>query len=159
MNPELAPTVAVERTIRVDVPIEKAFQVFVERMGDWWPASHHIGVEPFTSIVVEKREGGRWFERDGNGTECDWGRVLLWEPPRRLILSWHLQGDFKYSPDRTRASEVALEFIVEGPATTRVEFAHRDLERHGEGYEKLRAGVDSPGGWTAVLAQYAAAVK
>src|SRR5271167_1104105 len=130
MNPELALTVAVKRTIRVDVPIEKAFQVFVERMGDWWPASHHIGVEPFTSIVVEKREGGRWFERDGNGTECDWGRVLLWEPPRRLILSWHLQVDFKYSPDRTRASEVALEFIAEGPATTRVELAHRNLERH-----------------------------
>lgn len=159
MNPELASTVTVKRTIRVEVPIEKAFVAFVERMGDWWPASHHIGVEPFTAIVVEKREGGRWFERDGNGTECDWGRVLLWEPPRRLILSWHLQGDFKYSPDRTQASEVSLEFIAEGPAITRLEFEHGCLERHGEGYQKLRDGVDSPGGWTAVLAQYVAALK
>jgi uncharacterized protein YndB with AHSA1/START domain len=85
--------------------------------------------------------------------------ALLWEPPRKLILSWHLQGDFKYSPDRTRASEVSFEFIAEGPATTRLEFEHGHLERHGEGYEKLRDGVDSPGGWTAVLAQYVAALK
>ena len=159
MHPEPAPMALVKRTIRVDVPIEKAFQVFVERMGDWWPASHHIGVEPFTTIVIEKREGGRWFERDSNGTECDWGRVLLCQPPRRLILSWHLQPDFKYSSDRTRASEVALQFIAEGPEATRLDFEHRYLERHGEGFKKLLESVGSAGGWTAVLAQYVEALK
>jgi uncharacterized protein YndB with AHSA1/START domain len=150
---------AVKRTIRVEVPIEKAFHVFVERMADWWPASHHIAVEPFNEIVVERHEGGRWFERDSNGTECEWGRVLVWEPPRRLIFSWNLQPDFKYSPDQTRASELELQFVEEGPATTRLEFEHRHLERHGEGYEKLRASVDSPGGWTMILDKFVEKTK
>jgi uncharacterized protein YndB with AHSA1/START domain len=159
MYPQPAPMAVVKRTIRVDVPIEKAFQVFVERMGEWWPASHHIAMEPFKEIVVEKREGGRWFERDSHGAECEWGRVLLWQPPRRLILSWNLQPDFKYSPDQTRASEVALQFSAEGPTATRLEFEHRYLERHGEGFEKLFASVDSAGGWTKILEAFVEKMK
>lgn len=159
MYPEPAPMAVIKRTIRVDVPIERAFQVFVERMGDWWPATHHIAAEPFSEVVVEQREGGRWFERAKNGAECEWGRVLLWQPPRRLILSWHLQPDFKYSPDQTRASEVALQFVAEGPGATRLDFEHRYLERHGEGYEKLLVSVDSPGGWTMVLEKFVEKTK
>ncbi len=160
MNSQPTPAAVVNRTIRVEVPIERAFQIFAERMGDWWPASHHIAVEPFSAIVMEKRAGGRWFERDSNGTVCDWGRVLVWDPPRRLILAWHLQSDWKFNADPARASEVVLEFSSKGPAATWLEFEHRYLERHGQGYEKMREGVDSPGGWTAVLARYvAAAVK
>jgi uncharacterized protein YndB with AHSA1/START domain len=155
MQPEAAPTAAVKRTIRVDVPIEKAFQIFVERMGDWWPASHHIGAAAFAAIVLEQQEGGRWFERDSKGTECEWGRVLLWEPPQRLILSWNLQLDWKYSPDPERASEVALQFVAEGPAATRLDFEHRHLERHGEGYEKMLASVGSPGGWPMIREKFA----
>jgi uncharacterized protein YndB with AHSA1/START domain len=159
MYPEAAPMAVVKRTIRVAVPIEKAFQVFVEKMGAWWPATHHIAKEPFQEIVVEPHEGGRWFERDSNGIECDWGRVLLWEPPRRLILSWHLQPDWTVNLDPSRASEVAMLFVAEHPSATRLEFEHRFIERHGEGYEKLFAGVDSPGGWTAVLGSYEQALK
>ena len=157
MAPETARNAVVSKTLHVEVPVEKAFQVFTQRMGAWWPASHHIAGTPFQDVIVEPRSGGRWFERDAKGSECEWGRVLTYDPPKRLVLAWHLQPDFKYSPDTARASEVALEFIPEGLEKTRVEFEHRHLERHGEGWEKLRAGVDP--GWSLVLAGYLAVVN
>jgi uncharacterized protein YndB with AHSA1/START domain len=150
--PEPALTAAVRKTIRINVPIDRAFRVLAERMGTWWPATHHIGKQTFVEVVVEPRAGGRWFERDAQGAECDWGRVLVWEPPKRLLVSWHLQTDFTYDPDMSRASEVCFEFVSEGPEATRLEFEHRHLERHGVGWEKLRAGVD--GGWSEVLGGY-----
>lgn len=154
MTPEPALTATVKRTLRVNVPMDRAFRVLTERMGTWWPASHHIGKTPFVEIVVEPRVGGRWFERGAEGVECDWGHVLVWEPPKRLVLSWQLQPDWKYNPDLSRASEVSFEFMEEGPEATVLEFEHRHLERHGEGWEKLRAEVDSSGGWTGVLAEF-----
>jgi uncharacterized protein YndB with AHSA1/START domain len=159
MSPEPAPMAVVKRTIRVEVPLEKAFLVFTEKKGAWWPAAHHIGAEPFADVVVEPRVGGRWYERDSNGTECDWGRVLVWEPPRKVVVSWQLQPDWKFSNDMSRAGEVSFEFVAEGSSATRLEFEHRHIERHGDGYEQLRAGVDSPGGWTMILQQYVAALK
>lgn len=152
MAPETARNAVVSKTLHVEVPIEKAFQVFTQRMAAWWPATHHIAPTPFQEVVVEPRSGGRWFERDAKGSECEWGRVLTYEPPKRLVLAWHLQPDYKFNPDKERSSEVALEFIAEGPESTRVEFEHRHLERHGEGWEKLRAGVDP--GWGLVLAGF-----
>jgi len=83
-------------------------------MAAWWPATHHIAKEPFTEIIVEPRAGGRWYERDAKGNDCDWGRVLVWEPPHKVVTTWQLQPDWKFSPDLSRASEVALEFIAEG---------------------------------------------
>ena len=88
------------------------------------------------------------------GTACS-----SWEPPKKVVLSWHLQPDWSFSPDLAKASEVALEFVAEGPEKTRVEFEHRHLERHGAGWQELRKGVDSPGGWTLVLAQYVEAMN
>jgi len=123
-------------------------------MGSWWPATHHIAKTPFAEIVVEPRVGGRWFERDADGVECDWGRVVAYDPPKRLVVSWHLQADWSFDPNPERASEVAFDFVLEGPERTRMEFEHRYLERHGEGREQIRAAVDSPGGWTGVLAPY-----
>ena len=157
MAAETVQGTAVRKTLQVGVPVEKAFQVFTERMGAWWPATHHIGGTPFQEVIVEPHAGGRWFERDAKGAECEWGRVIVWEPPKKLVLAWHLQPDFKYSPDPARASEVALEFIAEGPEATRLEFEHRNIDRHGEGWEKLRTSVDP--GWTLVLAGYVAAAK
>jgi uncharacterized protein YndB with AHSA1/START domain len=154
MTAQAAPTAAVKRTLHVGVPIEFAFRMLTEKMGSWWPATHHIAKTPFLEIVLEPQVGGRWFERDANGGECDWGKVLVYKPPKLLALSWHLQSDWQFHPDIARASEVVFEFIAEGPEATRLEFKHRHLERHGEGRERVRAGVDSPGGWTGVLAQY-----
>lgn len=157
MAAETVQNTTVRKTLHVTVPVEKAFQVFAERMGSWWPASHHIAGTPFQEVVVEPRAGGRWFERDAKGAECEWGSVIAYEPPKKLVLAWHLQPDFKFSADKARASEVVLEFVSEGPESTRVEFEHRHIDRHGEGWEKLRAGVDP--GWGVVLAGYVAAAK
>jgi uncharacterized protein YndB with AHSA1/START domain len=154
MTPQTAPVADVKRTLRIGVPIDHAFRVLTEKMGAWCPASHHIAKTPFAEIVVEPRVGGRWFERDSKGAECDWGHVLVWDPPKHLVVSWQLQPDWQYSADMSKASEVSFEFVAGGPAATRLEFEHRHLERHGEGWENLRNGVDAPGGWTGVLAQF-----
>ena len=149
----------VRKHVRVQTPIEQAFSVFVERMETWWPAEHHIGAKPFASIFVEPRAGGRWYERDADGEVCEWGRVLVWEPPRRVTFSWHLGVDWKFDPSLERASEVALRFTPEGPATTLVELEHSRIERHGEGYEQLREALDGPDAWERTLREYAAAAN
>ena len=149
----------VRKTVRVKASIERAFSVFVEQMETWWPATHHINKAPFETIFVEPRVGGRWYERDVEGNQCDWGTVLAWEPPNRVTFSWHLgpghdQPDWKADPDMAKASEVEIRFTAEGPGTTLVELTHSKLERHGEGYEQLRTLFDGPGAWGDILALY-----
>ncbi len=151
---------AVRKTTRVDVAIEHAFSVFVEQMERWWPATHHIAPTPFTAIVVEPRVGGRWYEIDAHGNECEWGKVLAWDPPRRVMFSWHVgpghdRPDWTFDPDPSKCSEVEIRFTAESPVTTLVELTHSKLERHGEGYEQLRALFDGPGAWSGILALYA----
>jgi uncharacterized protein YndB with AHSA1/START domain len=140
---------AVRKSFAVDVPIDHAFHVFTARLGEWWPATHHIGKQPYQTSFMEPRVGGRWYERGADGSECDWGHVLAWEPPARVVLSWNIGMDWQYNPDMSKASEVEVRFISEEPKRTRIEFEHRHIERHGEGAEKLRASVD--GGWVGVL--------
>ena len=147
----------VRKSIRVRVPIERAFSVFVEQMEVWWPPAHHIGAKPFQSIFVEPRVGGRWFERDADGKECDWGTVRAWEPPRLVTFSWHLGPDWKFNPDLAKASDVAIRFTSEGASATLVELEHSGIERHGEGYEQLRVMLDSPNAWTNTLEEFAKA--
>jgi uncharacterized protein YndB with AHSA1/START domain len=154
----------VRKAVRVQAPIERAFSVFVEQMETWWPATHHIAKAPFQAIFVEPRVGGRWYELDEKGSQCEWGKVLAWDPPHRVTFSWHVgpghdQPDWKYNPDITKASEVEIRFTAEGPGATLVELEHSKLERHGEGYQQLRAVFDGPGAWVHILAQYAKAAN
>jgi uncharacterized protein YndB with AHSA1/START domain len=143
----------VRRAVTVKVSQARAFEVFTSRAGTWWPKSHHIGkVEPET-VVIEPRVGGRWFERAPDGTECDLGRVLAWEPPSRLLLGWQLNLKFQYQPDLI--TEVELRFIAEGAGTTRVELEHRNLERFGDDASAMRERIDR--GWPFVLDTFAAA--
>jgi len=142
--------------VRVKAPIERAFSVFVEQMETWWPPHHHIGAQPFKAIFVEPRSGGRWYECDAQGTQCDWGTVLAWDPPQKVTLSWHLGPDWKFNPDLAKSSEVEIRFKPEGTETL-VELEHRGLERHGEGYEQLRVALESPDAWSATLAAFAKA--
>lgn len=144
----------VRRAVTVKASPARAFEVFTSRIGTWWPKSHHIGkVEPET-LVIEPRAGGRWFERAPDGTECDLGKVLTWEPPARLVLAWQLDPKFQYQPDLI--TEVELRFIPEGAGRTRVELEHRNLERFGDGAAAMRERIDAPRGWPLILDAFAA---
>ena len=145
---------AVQKTIVVKADLQHAFAVFTENMGHWWPKEHHIGPSRVAAIVVEPRDGGRWYEKDEDGSECDWGTVLRWEPPTRVVFSWHLNGDFEFVADIAKASEVEVRFTAETEGRTRVELEHRHFERHGESGDRLRTEVEKPGGWTYVLGEY-----
>ena len=132
---------------------------FVEQMETWWPKSHHIGAQEWQMIVVEPRVGGRWYEQDAVGEQCDWGTVLDWDPPNKARFRWHLgpkpdTGAWGYDPDVSRASEVEIRFRAEDGITL-VELEHSKLERHGIGGEKLRAMFDNPEAWEKILASYA----
>jgi hypothetical protein len=152
------------KSLRVKASVERAFSVFVEQMETWWPATHHIVKEPFELIVVEPRVGGRWYERSASGAECDWGTVLGWDPPRSVRFSWHV-GPGHDSPewvadmDMARASEVEVRFTPLQPDMTIVELVHSKLERHGEGWEQLRAIFDGPGAWVTILESFANGVE
>jgi uncharacterized protein YndB with AHSA1/START domain len=148
---------AVTKSITVRAGRERAFTVFTAKFFTWWPASHHIGEAEMADAIIEPHEGGRWYERGADGVECDWGRVLAYEPSDRILLSWHLQGDWSYDPDPAKASEVEVRFVEEAPDRTRVELTHRHIERHDD-QDKVYAGIDSPSGWGGILATYAEAV-
>jgi uncharacterized protein YndB with AHSA1/START domain len=146
---------SVLRTIDVACSAEHAFGVFTEKQGTWWPlASHHIANKPAETVLIEPRAGGRWFERAADGSECDWGRVLAWEPPHRLLLAWQLTAEWKYDPGFV--TEVEVRFVRLGPELTRVELEHRDLERFGPKAEEIRRGVGSDNGWPLMLRAFAA---
>jgi uncharacterized protein YndB with AHSA1/START domain len=146
----------VRAQVTVAVPAARAFAFFTERFDDWWPMSHHIGGRPPVARVIEPGAGGRWLERAEDGTDCVWGSVLAWEPPRRLVLSWAIDASFALDPDPAHASEVEVTFTP-GAAGTRVELVHRHLDRHGETWPALARAVAADGGWPGLLQQYAAA--
>ena len=148
---------AVETVIVVDVGIDRAFAVFTDGIDSWWPREHTIGAAPLAEMVLEPRVGGRAYGRDIDGGECDWGRVLAYEPPHRVVISWDINLLWSQEADPARASEFEVRFHAESPTRTRVELAHRHLERHGDGWEQMRDAVGSPDGWNRGLEAFAAA--
>jgi uncharacterized protein YndB with AHSA1/START domain len=146
--------VAVKHTLSVDAPLERAFTVFTEGFGRWWPATHHVGKSDLVDAVIEPRRGGRWYERNADGSKCDWGHVIAWEPPVRVLLAWQLDADWRYDPELI--TEVEVRFEADGERT-RVTFEHRHLERMGERAEEVHRAVDSPEGWHGILERYAEA--
>jgi len=144
---------AIRRSVTVNVPVEKAFAVFTESFATWWP-KHHVNPNGYEGAYIEPGVGGRWFERAPDGSECDWGRVLGWDPPHRVLLSWHLNGEYDYDPNTARASEVEVRFIAEGPTTTRVELVHSKLER-AVGGARLGESVAGDTGWGWIMERYA----
>lgn len=154
---------ATETTVRtetvVKAPIDRAFHVFTEEMGSWWNPDHHILQSEFRKTVFELREGGRIYDVGVDGSECCWARVLAIEPPHRLVFSWDISPRWEIEPDHDKASEVEVRFVAEGEDTTRVELEHRNLDRHGEGWEGERGAVGSPGGWPDGLRRFAEYVE
>ena len=143
----------VRKTLTVAASQARAFEVFTAGYDRGWPRSHSIGESPLKTAVIEPRQGGRWFGRLENGTEAEWGDVLAWEPPRRLMLAWRIGANWQYDPELL--TEVEVTFTPEGEGT-RVDFEHRHLERMGEGAEAVRASFESEGGWTGLLKMFAA---
>jgi uncharacterized protein YndB with AHSA1/START domain len=147
---------SVRRSVTVNAPIDKAFRVFTEGFTTWWPATHHIGKADLAQAVLEQKQGGRWYERGTDGSECDWGRVLAFEPPRRVLMSWQINGEWQYEPDASRASEVEVLFTDLGDGQTRVDVEHRELARHGESAPEVLQGISGSGGWSGILESFAA---
>ena len=139
----------VRKSVRVGAPPDRAVAVFTAGIGRWWPKSHHIGAVDLDTVVIEPKVGGRWYERYVDGSECDVGKVLAWEPPARLVLVWQIAANWKYDPGLV--TEVEVRFFADGAAATRVELEHRNLERFGEGVEAMRQAIDSADGWTGIL--------
>lgn len=146
--PDLSP---LQGKVTVALPLERAFAFFTEAFGSWWPAAYHIGAAEMADAIVEPREGGRWYERGVDGTECDWGQVLAWEPPHRLVLTWQINGHWQYDPDSAHASEIEIRFTADGPEQTTVTLEHRHLDRLVEGKAMADTIVESGGGWSSVL--------
>ena len=139
------------RTVDVNVPPARAFTLFAENMGRWWPVGRTVAKSPHVNIVLEPQAGGRWFEVDAEGAEVHWGHVMAWDPPQRVLLAWQLNSQWTYDPDFV--TEVELSFAPEGKGT-RVTLEHRNLERFGADAEKHAGQLG--GGWPGFLSQFAA---
>ncbi|HEY5455591.1 MAG TPA: SRPBCC family protein [Acidothermaceae bacterium] len=146
----------VRRHIVVEAPAEKAFAVFTQRLGDFKPPEHNLLVAPIVETVFEPWVGGHIYDRATDGTECRWARVLVFEPPFRVVFSWDIGPTWQVETDPENASEVEVWFIAETADRTRVELEHRNIDRHGAGWESVADGIGHDEGWPLYLARYAA---
>lgn len=151
----LADDVVVRRQITVDAPIERAFKVFTAQFGDFKPKEHNLLGAPITETTFEPHVGGHIYDRAEDGTECRWARVLAYEPPDRVVFSWLISPYWQLEADEANGSEVEVRFVAETPERTRIELEHRNLDRHGPGWEGVREGVEGDAGWPLYLARYA----
>jgi uncharacterized protein YndB with AHSA1/START domain len=152
-------TPATETSVRteivVEAPIERAFQVFTEDFGSFKPPEHNLLLVEIAETVFEPRVGGNLYDRGVDGTECRWARVLVYEPPDRVVISWDISPQWQIETDPSKTSEVEVRFIAEAPDRTRVELEHRNLDRHGDGWEGVREGVAGADGWPLYLQRFA----
>jgi uncharacterized protein YndB with AHSA1/START domain len=147
---------SVRKVVHVDAPQEVAWRVFTTKMGTWWPLAHYtIGKVKAVDAIMEPRVGGRWYERGEDGSTCQWGSVLAWEPNARLVLSWDITADWKYDPELK--TEIELRFVAVNGSRTRVELEHRRLDRYGERREQMRRVFDTEGDWGKLLERFAQA--
>ncbi len=144
----------VRRSVVVKANVERSFTAFTGNIGRWWPRTHSIGSTPQTDVILERRAGGRWYELGANGAECEWGKVLVWEPPARLVLAWQIDANWKYDP--SLVTEVEVTFTALASAETRVDIEHRNLERYGDQAARVRDAIGSEGGWMGILKSFAA---
>jgi uncharacterized protein YndB with AHSA1/START domain len=149
------PIAAVKQSVVVEAPIERAFKVFTEDFGSFKPPEHNLLRVPIAETVFERRVGGHIYDRGADGSECRWARVLAYEPPNRVLLSWDISPRWQIETDPDKCSEWEVHFTAENANRTRVEIEHRNLERHGLGWESERDGVAGDQGWPLYLKRYA----
>jgi uncharacterized protein YndB with AHSA1/START domain len=153
MSTQIRPA-PVRKSVFVNASQAQAFEVFTAGMGRWWPNSHKLSeATELDAQIIEPKQGGRWYQRMIDGSECEIGSVAAWEPPARVLLIWQLNAQWTFDPDVT--TEVEVLFTPEGSGT-RVELEHRNLERLGDTAEGFREAIDAPGGWSGLLELYAA---
>jgi uncharacterized protein YndB with AHSA1/START domain len=157
MNTQAQET-SVRAQVVVDASLERAFSVFTEGFGRFKPPEHNLLAVEIAETVFEPRVGGYLYDRGVDGSECRWARVLAYEPPHRVVLSWDISPQWQLESDLEKTSEVEVLFVAEAPERTRVELEHRNLERHGEGWEGMREGVDGAQGWPLYLRRFAEVV-
>jgi uncharacterized protein YndB with AHSA1/START domain len=139
------------RTVEVKVAPARAFELFANHMAGWWPKGGTIGKNHHAAVIIEPRVGGRWFERDAGGQETQWGKVLAWEPPSRLLLAWQINTAWTYDP--SLITELELTFAATASGGTRVTLEHRNLERFG--VDAARHAERLGGGWPTRLTMFA----
>jgi len=158
MSTQAAET-SVRTSVVVEAPIERAFSVFTEDFGSFKPPEHNMLEVEIAETVFEPRVGGYLYDRGVDGSMCRWARVLAYEPPHRVVISWDISPQWQIETDLAKTSEVEVRFSSETPERTRVELEHRNLDRHGEGWEEERDGVGSEGGWPLYLHRFAERLK
>ena len=152
----LADDTVVRREIVVEAPIAHAFSTFVERFGDFKPPEHNLLASPIARTTFDPQVGGHIYDVAEDGSECRWARIIAYDPPDRVVFSWDISPYWQLQTDPDKASEVEVRFSAETPSRTRVELEHRHLDRHGDGWEGVRDGVDNDAGWPLYLSRYAA---
>ncbi|OBF30902.1 ATPase [Mycobacterium sp. ACS1612] len=150
-----AQPLTVRHHVVVDAPIERAFGVFTERFGDFKPREHNLLSVPIAETVFEPRVGGHIYDRGEDGSLCKWARIVVFEPPNRVVFTWDIGPTWRVETDLSRTSEVEVRFTAESDQRTRVELEHRHIERHGDGWQSVKAGVDGDAGWPLYLGRYA----
>lgn len=158
-NPDRIADTPVHKSVIVKAPQEHAFRVFTDGIDTWWPPEHHIGNAPYKKAVMQGKVGGRCYMEQTDGTESDWGSVLVWDPPRRLVLAWKIAAEWQYEPDVAKSSEVEVRFTPLPDGTTRVDLDHRFFDRLGAGGAAMSEMVGSPSGWGGTLDLFAAAAE
>jgi uncharacterized protein YndB with AHSA1/START domain len=143
-------------SITVEAPIERAFSVFTHEFGSFKPPEHNMLGVDLAATVFEPHVGGAVYDRGVDGSVCRWARVLAYEPPHRVLLSWDISPQWQIERDASNVSEFEVRFFSETPERTRVELEHRNLDRHGAGWEGVRDGVAGEQGWPLYLARFAA---
>jgi uncharacterized protein YndB with AHSA1/START domain len=138
---------SVRTSISVEAPIERAFSLFTDGIGTWWPPDHHILQGELAEMVFEPYVGGHVIDRAVDGSECRWARVLAYDPPSRVVFSWDINLQWEIETDPRKTSEVEVRFTPEARERTLVELEHRNIDRHGDGWERMREAVGSAGGW------------
>jgi uncharacterized protein YndB with AHSA1/START domain len=151
-----AAAAVVRKQIVVEAPVERAFAVFTERFGDFKPPEHNLLASPIAETVFEPRVGGHIYDRAVDGSECRWARILAYEPPARVVFSWDIGPQWQIETEPENTSEVEVRFIAETPMRTRVELEHRNIDRHGPGWQAVGEGVSGDAGWPLYLTRYAA---